>query len=76
MEIPEGVSVDIGWPSDEVLQSCGAEIVTGPPTRVVKIGDRTFCEGLMESEIRAVDDLIWGPLEEDDPEEISEIMKH
>ena len=76
LEIPEGITVDVGWPSDEVLQTCGARIVTGPPTRIVKIGDRTFCEGLMESEIRAVDEMIREILEEDDPDESSEITKH
>ena len=58
MEIPDGVNAEVGWPSDEVLQACGAEIVVDGHTRVVKIGERTFCEGLLESEIRRVDEVI------------------
>jgi len=71
--VPGGIIVDVGWPSEEILQACGARIVTGPPTRIVKIGDRTFCEGLMESEIRARDDEIREALRElweDDPKDM------
>ena len=56
MDIPEGISVRTGWPSDEVLQSCGASIVSDGPARVVRISGRTFSEGLMESLIRELDD--------------------
>ena len=27
MKIPEDVAAELGWPSDEVLKACGAEIV-------------------------------------------------
>ena len=58
LEIPGGVAADFGWPSDEVLQSCGANLLMDGLTRVVEIGGRRFCEGLMESAIRTtVDDL-------------------
>lgn len=56
LKIPDEVTVNTGWPSDEVLQSCGANILAEAPTRVVKIGNRRFCEGLMESTLRALDD--------------------
>jgi len=59
MEIPDGIITDIGWPSDDILRSCGANFLDEGPTRVVEIGDRRFCEGLMESTIRALDDDIF-----------------
>ena len=52
LEIPDGITVDIGWPSDEVLRSCGAIFLVDGLARVVEIGGRKFCEGLMESTIR------------------------
>ncbi len=58
MEIPNETINDIGWPSDEVLRSCGANILVKAPARVVEIGNRRFCEGLMESTIRTLDDDI------------------
>ena len=49
MKIPKAITTDIGWPSEEVLHSCGANILLEGHTRVVEIGDRRFCEGLLES---------------------------
>lgn len=56
LEIPDGITVDVGWPSDEVLRSCGANFLVDGLTRVVEIGGRKFCEGLMESTIRTIVD--------------------
>jgi hypothetical protein len=56
LEIPDGIAVDIGWPSDEILRSCGANFLVDGLARVVEIGGRKFCEGLMESAIRTVGD--------------------
>ena len=44
LELPDGVTANNGWPSEDVLQSCGANILLKGPT-----GERKFCEGLMES---------------------------
>ena len=52
----EGVTVETGWPSDEVSKTFGAEIVVNGPNRVVKFGDRAFSEGLLEAEILAWQD--------------------
>ena len=62
LKIPDGIKVETGWPSDEVLRSCGAVFLAGAPTRVVEIGNRRFCEGLMESTIRSVSDDIFEDL--------------
>ena len=74
MEVPSGVMADPGWPTHKVLEACGARIVVDGPTRVIRIGDRTFCEGLMESEIRALDDVMreaYGEgIPDDNPREI------
>ena len=56
LTIPDGIAVDIGWPSDEVLRSCGANLLVDGLTRVVEIGGRKFCEGLMESTIGTIVD--------------------
>ena len=64
LELPKGVVADTGWPTDEVLKSCGANILVEGPTRIVEIGDRKFCEGLMESTIRTLDDDMFEALGE------------
>ena len=56
MEIPNELITDTGWPSDEVLKSCGAKIFVRGPACVVEIGSRRFSEGLTESTIRALND--------------------
>jgi hypothetical protein len=76
MEMPEGVTVQTGWPSDEVLLSCGADIVSDAPARVVRIGERTFCEGLMESLIRELDDDRFEAIGEGRPNETEKISGH
>jgi len=65
LKIPDGVTVNTGWPSDEVLRSCGANILLEGSTRVVEIGNRRFCEGLMESTLRSLDDDIFEALGEE-----------
>ena len=75
-EIPDGVKADPGWPSDDVLRSCGAEIVADGSARVVKIGERTFSEGLMESTIRTLDDDMFEAAGEGRPNKTSRESKH
>jgi hypothetical protein len=76
MEIPNEIITDIGWPSDEVLRSCGANILVGGPARVVEIGNRRFCEGLMESTIRTLDDDISDALGRGRPNKTEKSTKH
>ena len=76
LELPKGIVANIGWPSDEVLKSCGANILAKGPTRIVEIGDRKFCEGLMESTIRALDDDIFEALGEGRPNKTPKSTKH
>ena len=76
LEIPKGIKADIGWPSDDVLRSCGANILAEEPARVVEIGNRKFCEGLMESTIRTLDDDKFEAAGEGRPNKTSRESKH
>ena len=76
MEIPADITTDTSWPSDDVLLSCGAIIVADGSARVVKIGDRTFCEGLMESTIRSLDDDMFEAVGEGRPNKTNRESKH
>jgi hypothetical protein len=55
LELPEEIQIETGWPTNKILIACGAEFVSDSP-RVVKIGNRTFCEGMLESIILEQDD--------------------
>jgi hypothetical protein len=46
----------LGWPDHDVLRTCGAKFVREETPRVVELGGRTFSEGMLEHEIRKVDD--------------------
>ncbi len=59
LEIPDNVPSEKGWPSDELLLSVGAKFISNQTTRVVQIGERTFCEGMLEQSIREIDDNIF-----------------
>ena len=76
LELPEEIATDTGWPSDEVLLSCGANILVQEPTRVVEIGNRRFCEGLMESTIMTLEDDIFEAFGEGRPNETHTSIKH
>lgn len=56
LDIPEEMSVETGWPPDELLEALGARFLTSEGTRVVEIGDRRFAEGLLEEALRSLDD--------------------
>ncbi len=76
LELPKGLVANTGWPSDDVLQSCGANILAKGPTRIVEIGDRKFCEGLIESTIRTLDDDIFEALGEGRPNRTKRSMEN
>lgn len=46
----------LGWPDHDVLRACGATFVREETPRVIELGGRTFSEGMLEHEIRKVDD--------------------
>lgn len=49
LTIPSTLDAEPGWPEEELLLALGAEFISRDETRVVVIGGRTFCEGLLES---------------------------
>ena len=71
LKIPDGITANSGWrwPSDAILKSCGAKFLSEAPTRVVEIGNRQFCEGLLQSTIRTLDDDRFEALGEGRPKE-------
>ena len=54
--IPDTLAAEPGWPSEELLTAIGAKFIKNGASRVVEIGGRTFCEGLLEETLRSLDD--------------------
>jgi hypothetical protein len=54
--VPDQVATEAGWPSDDVLLAVGARFIDQGSARVVQLGNRRFCEGLMEETLRSLDD--------------------
>jgi hypothetical protein len=59
LDIPENVSAEIGWPSDELLLAVGAEFLINDQSRVVEIAGRKFCEGMLEATINEINDDLF-----------------
>lgn len=59
LDIPAEIPAEIGWPSDEFIKDLGATFICDSPSRVVEISGRKFCEGLMDSTIRSLDDDVF-----------------
>jgi hypothetical protein len=59
LELPENVSAETGWPSDELLLKVGAKFLLKDQTRVVEIAGRKFCEGMLEATINEINDDIF-----------------
>ena len=62
LDIPENISVEKGWPEEELLEALGATFVNRDSIRVVDIAGRKYCEGLLESTIRSIDDDVFESL--------------
>ena len=54
--IPDGISAEAGWPTNEFLVSLGAVFLSNESMRVVEIAGRKFCEGMLDSIINEVVD--------------------
>ncbi len=57
VNIPEGIPVEPGWPEEALLETLGARFIKRDSVRVIEIAGRKFCEGLLESTIRSLDDV-------------------
>jgi hypothetical protein len=58
LEIPQNIPAEKGWPSEELLIAVGAKFLFNDQSRVVEIGGRTFCEGLLQSTLNTVIDNV------------------
>ena len=56
LSIPENITAEPGWPSDELLLAVGAKFIMKKPSRVVEINGRKFSEGLLESFLNEIED--------------------
>lgn len=56
MEVPDGLVEEVGWPSHEFLQSCGAKFLREETPRVVEIAGQKFSEGMLEHTLRKLED--------------------
>lgn len=52
LRIPSALEAPEGWPSHELLLSCGARFRRAETPRVVEIDGRPFIEGYLEAEVR------------------------
>lgn len=52
VRIPRELEAPEGWPSDDLLEACGARIERNETPRVVEVAGRRFIEGYLEYEIR------------------------
>ncbi len=56
LTIPENVSAEAGWPSDELLLAVGAKFIINDQSRVVEINERKFCEGMLQATLNEIID--------------------
>ncbi|MGB5618971.1 MAG: hypothetical protein WBM78_19180 [Desulfobacterales bacterium] len=59
LSIPQNLLAEPGWPSDELLLALGARFIQNDQTRVVDIGGRTFCEGMLAATLNEINDDIF-----------------
>jgi len=76
LRIPENIPVEEGWPEEELLESLGATLINNGSARVVEISGRRFCEGLLESTIRSLDDDVFESLAEGRINDTTRELKH
>lgn len=62
LDIPGHMGAEEGWPPEELLLELGAKFLQNDAARVVEISGRKFCEGLLESTIRSLDDDMFESL--------------
>jgi hypothetical protein len=62
LSIPQKFVAKPGWPSDELLLALGAKFVINDQTRVVEIGGRNFCEGMLAATLNEINDDVFEEL--------------
>ena len=59
LHIANHISEEYGWPSKELLFAVGATFISKDEPRVVEIGGRKFCEGMLAATINEINDDIF-----------------
>ena len=59
LDIPENLSAEIGWPSDELLFAVGAKFLINDQYRVVEIDGKRFCEGMLNAIVNELNDDLF-----------------
>lgn len=76
LDISEEISAEKGWPPEELLEALGAKFIYEGSARVVEISGRKYCEGLLESTIRSLDDDVFESLGQGRVNETTKDLKH
>ncbi len=59
LSIPDNISVEAGWPSEDVLFSVGATFIKEDEPRIIEINGKQFAEGMLEAHLKESDDDIF-----------------
>lgn len=59
LDIPGNITLEKGWPEEELLETLGGRFINRELPRVVEINGRKFSEGLLESTLRSLDDDVF-----------------
>jgi len=59
LSIPDNISVEAGWPSEDVLFSVGAIFIKEDEPRIIEINGKQFAEGMLEAHLKESDDDIF-----------------
>jgi hypothetical protein len=64
LSIPDNISVEPGWPSEDVLFSVGATFIKEDEPRIIEINGKQYAEGMLEAHLKESDDDIFEMLGE------------
>ena len=59
LSIPDNISVEAGWPSEDVLFSVGATFIKEDEPRIIEINGKQFAEGMLEAHLKESDDDVF-----------------
>ncbi len=64
-----------GWPTNELLKACGGEFISEESSRIIKFGEKTFCEGMLEALVRQTDDELFEAMGKGRPNNTKPLLK-
>lgn len=59
INIPDNITVEVGWPSEDVLLSVGAKFIKEDEPRIIEINGKQYAEGMLEAHLKESDDDIF-----------------